>query len=78
MPDFAHGQAVNTDSLKKDSLRKSAALIKKKEAAALSKQYDVGDLAHAILHPHKKPDSVLKKSSGITVIPNVADRKSVV
>ena len=72
IPDHAHGQTVNADSLKKDSLRKSAVKTQKKEAVALSKQYDIGDLVTTIFHPHKKPDSVLKKSSGITIIPNVA------
>jgi len=72
IPDHAHGQTVNADSLKKDSLRKVAVKVQKKEAIALSKQYDIGDLANTIFHPHKKPDSVLKKPSGITIIPNVA------
>ncbi|MEN0056508.1 MAG: BamA/TamA family outer membrane protein [Mucilaginibacter sp.] len=67
-----------TDSVKADSLR-----IKQKQAAAaakadnLSKQYDVGNLYNDIFRPHKKPDSVQKKSSGITVIPNVASNPSI-
>lgn len=48
-----------------------------KQALALSKQYDIGDLFNDIFHPKKKPDSVLKKSSGITIIPNVASNPSI-
>jgi len=43
----------------------------------LHKQYDVGDLIGDVLHPKKKPDSLRKKSSGITIIPNVASNPSI-
>ncbi|GAA4094663.1 hypothetical protein GCM10022392_16850 [Mucilaginibacter panaciglaebae] len=69
-PALAFSQAgPPADSLKADSLRARKFNIKPIED--LSKQYDFGDLTHAILHPHKKPDS-LHKSSGITIVPNVA------
>ncbi|MBS1659678.1 MAG: BamA/TamA family outer membrane protein [Bacteroidetes bacterium] len=57
------------DSLKVDSLTP-----KKPQAPPhenLQKQYDFGDLMGAVLHPHKKRDS-LRNKSGITVVPNVA------
>jgi len=58
------------DSLKADSLR-----VKKFKAPApvenIHQQYDFGDLLRNILHPGRKADT-LKKSSGITVVPNVA------
>lgn len=37
----------------------------------INKQYDFGDLARNILHPHRKADT-LKKRSGITIVPNIA------
>jgi hypothetical protein len=69
-PALAFGQAgPPADSLKADSLRDKKLNIKPTEN--LSNQYDFGDLTRKLLHPHKKPDS-LHKSSGITVVPNVA------
>ena len=67
----AYGQTViSVDSTKKDS-----AIVKQKRKQAIAnnivKQYDFGDLTHAILHPHKKKN-LLHKGSGITVVPNVA------
>ncbi|QKJ33138.1 BamA/TamA family outer membrane protein [Mucilaginibacter mali] len=47
-------------------------ILKHKQAIEnTSYQYDVGDLARNLFHPGKGPDS-LHKSSGITVVPNVA------
>jgi len=63
-----------TDSLKRDSLRAKDGKLK--PADTLYKQYDVGDLFQAIFHPHKKSDS-LKKRSGITIIPNIASNPSI-
>lgn len=69
-PALVFGQAgPPADSLKADSLRDKKLNIKPTEN--LSNQYDFGDLTRNLLHPHKKPDS-LHKSSGITVVPNVA------
>ncbi|HVW98773.1 MAG TPA: BamA/TamA family outer membrane protein [Mucilaginibacter sp.] len=68
---YGYGQVgAPADSLKADSLR----LMKENKAKQtddLNRQYDVGDLYNAIFRPHKKPDT-LKKRSGITVIPNIA------
>ncbi len=71
---FAQATAP-VDSLKADSLRhlqsKSPRVVD-----TLYKQYDFGDLVNDILHPHRKPDP-LKKKSGITVIPNIAANPSI-
>lgn len=61
---------VPVDSLKADSLGNKGKRVRP-PAYDLSKQYDIGDLSHALFHPNKKPDS-LHKGSGITVVPNVA------
>ena len=58
------------DSLKADSLRIKANKPNP-QVDDLSKQYDVSDLFHTILHPHKKADANAKRSP-ITVIPNIA------
>jgi hypothetical protein len=58
------------DSLKQDSLHHNAVRVSNGKDD-LSKQYDVGNLIHDIIHPHKEPDS-LHKPSGITIIPNIA------
>jgi len=58
------------DSLKADSLRGRGAILQNREEN-VNKQYDFGDLTRNILHPGRKPDT-LHKSSGITVVPNVA------
>jgi len=69
LSNYAYSQTQATaDSVKADSLRK--------DAIKVQKQYDVGDLFNSIFHPHKKPDS-LKKSSGITIIPNIASNPSI-
>ena len=69
-PILVYAQTVPADSLKADSLR-----IKKKQSAPvkenINKQYDFGDLTRNILHPKKEADT-LHKSSGITIVPNVA------
>lgn len=61
---------VPADSLKADSLR-----VKKQRLQTpsynINKQYDFGDLTRNLLHPKRKADT-LHKSSGITVVPNVA------
>ncbi|MET3977703.1 hypothetical protein ABIB62_000271 [Mucilaginibacter sp. UYP25] len=49
----------------------------RKEAADLAKQYDIGDLFSDIFHPKRKLDSVKKKPSGITIIPNIASNPSI-
>lgn len=72
----ANAQAKTVaDTLKTDSAKH----VLKKQAPTenFEGQYDVGDLYKAIFKPHKKPDSLLKKSSGITVIPNVASNPSI-
>jgi len=66
----ACSQQVPPDSLRVDSLRIAAGRTPP-AADNPHQQYDVGNLFQDIFHPHKKPDS-LHKRSGITVIPNIA------
>ncbi|GGH04861.1 BamA/TamA family outer membrane protein [Mucilaginibacter phyllosphaerae] len=67
----SYGQStVGSANLKKDTV-----ITPKKED--LSKQYDIGDLIKDIFHPKKKPDSVIKRPSGITIIPNIASNPSI-
>jgi len=63
------------DSLKAASLRTDS--IRVKQAAALSKQFDFGNLIRDILHPNKAPDSTHKKPSGITIVPNIASNPTI-
>lgn len=74
---YVYGQeATVVDTLKTDSLHRESSKTVNRQADNLSRQYDVGDLFHAVFQPHKKPDS-LHKSSGITIIPNVAANPSI-
>ncbi|MBD1384939.1 BamA/TamA family outer membrane protein [Mucilaginibacter rigui] len=69
---LAYSQVTGaTDTLKNDTVKVT------KHAENLSGQYDVGDLFHKILHPKAKPDSVKKKPSGITIIPNIASNPTI-
>lgn len=69
---FAHAQVgAPVDSLKADSLGKKGKKISPPRSSGINSQYDFGDLAHDILHPHKEADS-LHKRSGITIVPNVS------
>jgi len=58
--------ATSVDSLKAKSLRADS--IRIKQAAALSKQFDFGDLVREILHPNKAPDSTHKKPSAENLV----------
>jgi hypothetical protein len=71
MPILAFGQVAGpADSLKADSIRaKKEAIVKR--ANDINHQYDFGDLTRNILHPKREADT-LKKSSGITIVPNIA------
>lgn len=60
-----------TDTLKPDSSNIKV-LRSSRNRNNLSAQYDIGDLFNAIFRPHKKQDAVQKKSSGITVVPNIS------
>lgn len=73
---IAYGQITLPDTIKADSLHADSVKIRQ-EANALAKQYDIGNLFNDIFHPHKKPDSVRKKPSGITIIPNIASNPSI-
>ncbi|WDF56070.1 BamA/TamA family outer membrane protein [Mucilaginibacter sp. KACC 22063] len=64
-------EQVPTDTLKTDSVQR-AMLLAKRNAAELNSQYDVGDAFKDIFHPGRRQDSVRKKSSGITVVPNIS------
>ncbi|MBS7566351.1 BamA/TamA family outer membrane protein [Mucilaginibacter sp. Bleaf8] len=76
---FAFSQvAAPADSLKEDSLRIMAARqLKLRNDSMLRTQYDIGNLYNDLFRPHRKRDTVKKKSSGITVIPNVAANPSI-
>jgi hypothetical protein len=63
---------TSVDTLKVDSLHPKPQRIEN----PTNTQYDVGDLFKAVFHPNKKPDS-LKKSSGITIIPNIASNPTI-
>jgi hypothetical protein len=67
----AYGQ-INTsiDSPKEDSLRAKLSRAQM-PSEDMDKQYDVGNLIHAVLHPRKKVDAS-HHGSGIVVVPNVA------
>ena len=47
------------------------------QQAELARQYDIADLFKDIFHPRRKPDTVFKKPSGITIIPNIASNPSI-
>ncbi|MDN5288404.1 MAG: hypothetical protein JWR38_4678 [Mucilaginibacter sp.] len=71
-----HGYAFSQIKTSADSSRVEAKKIQK-PADNLSKQYDVADLLSNIFHPNKKPDSIQKKPSGITIIPNIASNPTI-
>jgi hypothetical protein len=62
------------DSLKSSSSLTDSANIRNQ--AIMSKQYDVSDLFRNVFHPKRKAD-LLKKKSGITIIPNIASNPSI-
>ncbi len=71
MQDVAYAQVQGpVDSLKADSLHAKKRKIKK-PAEDLSSQYDFNNLLRDIFHKKNGP-APTKKSSGITVVPNVA------
>ncbi|GAA4786973.1 hypothetical protein GCM10023231_13870 [Olivibacter ginsenosidimutans] len=67
-------QVAPVDSLKADSLRADS--LKKQQLLADNAAYDVSDLIRNVFHPHRKPDS-LRKKSGITPMPNIAYNPSI-
>lgn len=67
---MAYGQVANpVDSLKADSLSKNT--THRSRSYNINKQYDFSDLGRNILHPHRKADT-LKKRSPVVVVPNVS------
>nr|WP_221452793.1 BamA/TamA family outer membrane protein [Mucilaginibacter sp. FT3.2] len=76
---YAYSQEKKTTNLlKTDSVKHHVDSVKfQAKANNISKQYDVANLVKDILHPHKAPDSVFKKPSGITIIPNIASNPSI-
>jgi hypothetical protein len=66
----AYSQALPHDTLKTDSSRVKAER-RKNVSYNINKQYDFGDLTRNIIHPHRKADT-LKRKSGIVIVPNVA------
>ena len=72
----ASAQVIGRDSLNIDS----AHFVTVKPAnplPSLSKQFDIADLLKAILHPNKPAPPVVKKPSGITIIPNIASNPTI-
>ena len=68
----AYGQVQESkDTIKTDSSKTIKAIRKQQVANNINKQYDFGDLARNVLHPHRSADT-LKKRSGITIVPNIA------
>ena len=64
---ISYGQVAKTDTvIKRVSIAKS-----QNPSYNLRKQYDFGDAVRNVLHPHKKADT-LRKSSGLTIVPNIA------
>jgi hypothetical protein len=71
IPGFAYSQLhTPTDSPKADSIHANS-VRSQTPSYDVNKQYDFGDLTRKILHPKKRADT-LKKSSGITIVPNIA------
>lgn len=69
---------VPADSVKADSLRiKEKVVQPAKPTDTLYKQYDFGDLVRNILHPGRPAAAPNKKSSGITIIPNIASNPTI-
>ncbi|MBD1392235.1 BamA/TamA family outer membrane protein [Mucilaginibacter sp. ZB1P21] len=59
-----------------DSLKADRPGLKEDAPRSVNRQYDIADLIRDVLHPGRKPDT-LKKSSGITIIPNIASNPSI-
>ncbi|OOQ62325.1 hypothetical protein BC343_03745 [Mucilaginibacter pedocola] len=76
---YAFGQVAPTpaDTVKGKKAERLEIKQQKGQADEFAGQYDVGDLFKAIFHPHRKPDTVFKKPSGITIIPNVASNPTI-
>ncbi|WP_377116634.1 BamA/TamA family outer membrane protein [Mucilaginibacter litoreus] len=72
---YSYAQITPVDTVKADSLSKTGKKVIKPNNT--EGQYDVGDLFKDIFHPNKKPDSIKKKPSGITIIPNFASNPSI-
>jgi len=69
----AAGQvAAEVDSVKVDPSKKRLAILPVK----VSKQYDVTNLIHDVLHPKGKPDST-RRRSGINIVPNISSNPSI-
>ncbi|RWY54388.1 hypothetical protein EPL05_09210 [Mucilaginibacter gilvus] len=75
----AHAQVQPTpaDTVKGARAQRIALKQQNKQSNDFANQYDIGDAFKAILHPKRKPDSVFKKPSGITIIPNIASNPSI-
>jgi hypothetical protein len=72
MQGVAYSQVQGSkDSVRPDSAHAIKAIRKQQIANNINKQYDFGDLGRNLLHPHRKADT-LKKRSGITIVPNIA------
>nr|WP_294948168.1 BamA/TamA family outer membrane protein [uncultured Mucilaginibacter sp.] len=74
---FAQVQPTPADTIKGARMKTMELKQQNNQQLELQQQYDVGDLFKDIFHPKRKPDSVFKKPSGITIIPNIASNPSI-
>ena len=73
---YAFAQTVPVDTLKIDSLHHDFVMVQK-PANVLASQCDIADLIRDIFHPKRNPDLIVKKPSGITIIPNIASNPTI-
>jgi hypothetical protein len=64
--------ATEVDSVKVNHLKKRSPAVILRE----SKQYDLTNLEHDLLHPHRTVDSS-RKRSGINIVPNISSNPSI-
>lgn len=74
---YSQVQPIPSDTVKGARAERIQLKQQNKQGNEFANQYDIGDAFKAIFHPHRKPDSVFKKSSGITIIPNIASNPSI-
>lgn len=74
---YAQVQPTPADTVKGAKAQRIELKQQNKQSSDFANQYDIGDAFKAIFHPNRKPDSVFKKPSGITIIPNIASNPSI-
>ena len=74
---MAHAQVESgKDTIRQVKVKTDTTIKKRSASYNVNKQYDFADLTRAILHPHKKRDSI-KKRSAIIVVPNISANPTV-